>query len=238
MLAMRKIELDCETPSNQVSACYYSLFFVVGFGSFRAFHSHIPNSLFLQRFAKIMVVSRPAVIVVVYHDCVRGITYNNVWYNLFRTEYRNIETPIFPIEVVCGTLRHNLLYMSNTTMNGSTKHSNSTNTHSDNKIADKYCLDNFSPSENDTKPVVKQDANNVLRDPQCRHGAAAVEGKKNCSEGHEKSCQHVHYFHSACLTLTTAEPWYTVLRWSLMCNLGLALCTLRKPCSRNTLKGK
>jgi hypothetical protein len=48
VLAMRKIGLDCETPSNQVSACYYSLF-VVGFGSFRAFHSHIPNSLFLMR---------------------------------------------------------------------------------------------------------------------------------------------------------------------------------------------
>ena len=125
-----------------------------------------------------ILVSRPAVIVVVYHNCMRGITYNNVWYNLFRTEYRNIETLIFPIKVVCGTLRHDLLSVSNTTMNSSTKHSNSTNTHSDNKIADKYCLDNFSPSENDTKPVVKQDANNVLQDPQCCHGAAAVEGKK------------------------------------------------------------
>jgi hypothetical protein len=143
---------------------------------------------------------------------VRGITYNNVWYNLFRTEYRNIETPIFLIEVVCGTLRHDLLSASSIIMNGSIKHSNSTNTYSDNKIADKYCLDNFSPSENDTKPVVKQDVNNVLRDPQCHHGAAAVEGKKNYWEGHKESCQQVHYFHSARLTLTTAEPWHTVLR--------------------------
>ena len=33
----------------------------------------------LQLFHILALVSRPAVMVVVYHDCVRGITYYNVW---------------------------------------------------------------------------------------------------------------------------------------------------------------
>jgi len=51
---------------------------------------------------------------VVYHDCVRGITYYNVWWQLIRKEYSNFETLILPLAVACGTLRHNFVTLFNT----------------------------------------------------------------------------------------------------------------------------
>jgi hypothetical protein len=41
-----------------------------------------------HRYWLVLLVSKPAVIVVLYHNCVRDITYYNVWWHLFRNEHR------------------------------------------------------------------------------------------------------------------------------------------------------
>ena len=55
--------------------------------------------------SSVCVVSRPAIIVVVYHNCVRGITYYNIWLHWKWTEHSNFETLTFHIVVACGALR-------------------------------------------------------------------------------------------------------------------------------------
>lgn len=87
---------------------------------------------------------------------------------MIRTEYRNFETPTFPIEVVSGTQGLYLLIASRTAMDSSEQGPHNTDTAMDSIDTTAHEFNNFPHSKNHAQ---YQDAIINLYHSECGHGA-------------------------------------------------------------------